>query len=103
LPVEQLYQQRPYKDQAKLTTKLQELAGGKTLPPVHIGVKSSYFEITIETLFGRYQRTTQALIQRGADKESIHAVWHSQRLPGWIVSTESKAGENQEKPAGGKI
>ncbi|HEY5683585.1 MAG TPA: type II secretion system minor pseudopilin GspK [Sulfuricaulis sp.] len=101
--VEQLYQQRPYKDQAKLTTKLQELTEGKTLPPVHMGVKSSYFEITIETLFGRYQRTTQALIQRGADKASLHTVWHSQRLPGWIVSPESKVGENPKNPDGGKL
>lgn len=101
--IEQLYQQRPYKDQAKLNTKLQELAEGKTLPPVHIGIKSSYFEITIETLFGRYQRTTQALIQRGAGKETFHTLWHSQRLPGWSVSVDIKAGENPEKPAGGKI
>jgi general secretion pathway protein K len=101
--VEELYQQRPYKDQEKLTTKLQELAGGKTLPPVHIGVKSSYFEITLETLFGRYQRTTQALILRGADKEALHTLWHSQRLPGWIANTESNAEENPKKPAGGKI
>ncbi len=101
--VEQLLQQRPYKDQAKLNAKLQELAEGKTLPPVPIGVKSSYFEITVETLFGRYQRTTQALVQRGAGKETFHALWHSQRLPGWSVSVETSAGGNPEKTAGGNI
>jgi general secretion pathway protein K len=101
--IEQLLEKRPYKDQEKLNAKIQELANGKTLPPVHIGVKSGYFEITIETLFGRYQRTTQALIQRGAGNNAFHRLWHSQRLPGWSVRTESNAGENSEKPADGNI
>jgi general secretion pathway protein K len=101
--IEQLLQQRPYKDQAKLNAKIQELANGITLPPVHIGIKSSYFEITIETLFGRYQRTTQAMIQRGAGNNTFHRLWHSQRLPGWSAGTGSNVGENPQKPAGGNI
>ena len=101
--IDQLHQQRPYKDQEKLNAKLQEVAEGKPLSSVPIGVKSSYFEISVETLFGRYQRTTQALIQRGAGKETFHHLWHSQRLPGWSAKVETKTGEKPEKTTGGNI
>ena len=78
--IEQIVSQRPYKDPAELTKKIQELAAGKNIPQAFYGIKSSYFEVTVETRFGRYQRTTQALIQRGADDSTSRVLWHSQRL-----------------------
>jgi hypothetical protein len=65
--IEQLVE-GPYKDQASLTQKLQGLAAGKQLPQAFYNVKSSYFEVTVDTLFGRYRRTTQSLIVRPGGK-----------------------------------
>lgn len=79
--IEQLMSKAPYKDQASLTQKLQELAAGKQLPQAFYGVKSSYFEVTVDTLFGRYRRTTQSLIVRRGGKGGTQVLWHSQRLP----------------------
>jgi len=78
--IETLVSERPYTDQAKLAGKLQELAAGTTLPQAFYGIKSSYFEVEVATLFGRYQRTTQALIQRSAGEAGFRTLWHSQRL-----------------------
>jgi general secretion pathway protein K len=70
----------PFTDQAKLVQRLTELAGGKALPPVSYGIKSSYFEVAIDTQFGRYQRETLALLNRPASGP-ITTLWHGQRLP----------------------
>jgi general secretion pathway protein K len=79
--IEQLMSKVPYKDQASLTQKLQELAAGKQLPQAYYNVKSNYFEVTVDTLFGRYRRTTQSLIVRPGGKGGTLVLWHSQRLP----------------------
>jgi len=78
--IEQIVAQRPYKSMEEIRAKNPGLAAGdnKTIP--FYGAKSSYFEVTVETRFGRYQRTTQALIQRGADDSTSRVLWHSQRL-----------------------
>ena len=78
--IETLMAERPYTDQAKLTSKLQALAAGATLPQAFYGITSSYFELEVTTLFGRYQRTTWALIERPVGGASFHTRWHSQRL-----------------------
>jgi general secretion pathway protein K len=101
--VESLMSDRPYTDQAKLTAKLQQLAAGNTLPQAFFGTKSSYFEVEIVTLFGRYQRTTQALIHRGAGTTGFRTLWLSQRLPYRLAGSETSSGENPDAAAGGNI
>ncbi len=91
--IEQIVSQRPYKDPADLTKKIQELAAGKDAPQAFYGIKSSYFEATVETRFGRYQRTTQALIQRGANDSTSRVLWHRQRLPTRMAASDEKPGE----------
>ncbi len=78
--IEQLMSKAPYKDPASLTQKLQELAAGNKLPQAFYGVKSSYFEVTVDTLFGRYRRTTQSLVTRAPGQGASQVLWHSQRL-----------------------
>jgi general secretion pathway protein K len=101
--IEQIVSQRPYKDQAELAKKIQELAAGKEIPPAFYGVKSSCFEVTVETRFGRYQRTTQALIQRGADDSSSRVLWHRQRLPTKMAASDEKPGEKSNTTSDGNI
>jgi general secretion pathway protein K len=98
-----LISDRPYADLAKLTPKLQQLAGAATLPQAFVGTKSSYFEVEITTLFGRHQRSTQALIQRGAGTAGFRTLWVSQRLPYRLAGPETTSGENPDTAAGGNI
>ena len=101
--IDQLIAQRPYTDQAKLVAKLQELTTGTTLPQAFFGIKSSYFEVEVTTLFGRYQRTTQALIQRSAGEAGFLTLWHSQRLFANIANSESGLEKNPDTATGGNI
>ena len=101
--VESLMSDRPYTDQAKLTAKLQQLAAGNTLPQAFFGTKSSYFEVEIATLFGRYQRTTQVLIQRGTGTAGFRTLWLSQRLPYRLADSETTSGENPDNTPNGNI
>ena len=101
--IEQIVSQRPYKDPAELTNKIQELAAGKNIPQAFYGIKSSYFEVTVETRFGRYQRTTQALIQRGADDSTSRVLWHRQRLPTRMAASDEKSGEKSNTAPDGNI
>lgn len=101
--VETLMSERPYTDQAKLVSKLQALAAGATLPQAFYGIKSSYFEVEVATLFGRYQRTTQALIQRGEGEAGFRTLWHSQRLFAKFTDSESGLDEKPDTAADGNI
>jgi general secretion pathway protein K len=101
--IDALASDRPYTDQAKLAAKLQPLAAGKTLPQAFFGIQSSYFEVEVATLFGRYQRTTQALIQRGAGAAGFRTLWISQRLPYRLAGSEPTPGENPDAAPGGNI
>jgi general secretion pathway protein K len=101
--IDALASDRPYTDQAKLAAKLQPLAAGKTLPQAFFGIQSSYFEVEVATLFGRYQRTTQALIQRGAGAAGFRTLWISQRLPYRLAGSEPTPGENPDAATGGNI
>lgn len=48
-------------------------------PKVPYDVKSAYFEVTVDTLFGRLQRRTQALLHRPANAP-VRVLWHQQQL-----------------------
>ena len=101
--IEQIVAQRPYKDPAELTKKIQELAAGKNIPQAFYGIKSSYFEVTVETQFGRYQRTTQALIHRGVDDSTSRILWHRQRLPTKMAASDATPGEKSNTTPDGNI
>lgn len=101
--IDTLEKDRPYADQAKLAAKLQAIASGTTLPPAHFGVQSSYFQVEITTLFGRYQRTTEALIQRGAGTAGFRTLWLSQRLPYPPVEADEDSGVNAASASDGNI
>jgi general secretion pathway protein K len=74
--VEQILSTRPHKD----TTALTKIFPPSVTPPSY-SLKSSFFEIEIETQFGHYQRATQALVQRGVNGGATNVLWHRQRLP----------------------
>lgn len=103
--IEQIVAQLPYKDQAELVKKIQGLATGtepsKAFSPY--GIKSSYFEVTVETRFGRYQRTTQALIHRGVDDSTSRVLWHRQRLPTKMAASDATPGEKSNTAPDGNI
>lgn len=93
---------QPYKSIEDIRTKNPQLPpASNTIAPYD--VKSSYFEVEVTTLFGRYQRTTQALIQRGAGEAGFRALWHSQRLFAKFADSDSGLGENPDTATGGNI
>lgn len=98
--IDKFIEQRPYKEAAKFSGQLQELATGlqipQNLPPY--GIQSSYFEVIVETRFGRYQRTTQALIHRSGGPAGFRVQWHSQILPGWLAVRQNNENTNAAKP-----
>lgn len=69
----------PYKEITSISQLVAKLPNNDALPPY--GVKSKYFEVTVDTLFGRYRRTTLALIRRGEGGGASRVLWHSQYLP----------------------
>jgi general secretion pathway protein K len=92
---ENLMKEAPYKSIADIRAKNPQLpTDNKTIAPY--GVQSSYFEVEVATLFGRYQRATQALIQRGAGAAGFRTLWVSQRLPSQLASPEATSGENSD-------
>jgi len=101
--IEQIVAQRPYKSTGEIRAKNPGLTAGdnKTIP--FYGIKSSYFEVTVETRFGRYQRTTQALIQRGADDSTSRILWHRQRLPTKMATSDATPGEKSNTTSDGNI
>ena len=95
-----------YKTTQEFTAKIQTLLpAGTVLPdPSTYGVKSSYFEVQIDTQFGRYRRTTVSLVNRGASAGAgtsggfSRVLWHRQVLPGL-----AKTAENPDTSASGTI
>ena len=83
--------------------KLQELAAGKKLPQAFYNVKSSYFEVTVDTLFGRYRRTTESLVVRPGGQGPSQVLWHRQRLPTNISAPTTTPNGNSPPAAGEKI
>ena len=102
--IEKIFSQQPYTDIGQLAQKVPELAtatGDAKFPPYD--VKSSYFEVTVETQFGRYQRTTQALIQRGTNDSTSRILWHRQRLPTKMATSDATPGEKSKTMSDGII
>jgi general secretion pathway protein K len=97
---QQIVAQRPFKTVPEFTAKLQPLLGAGTNPPAGntFSVTSSYFEVSIATQFGRYQRSTVSLINRGAGGGASRVLWHRQVLPGLAKTTE-----NPDTSASGNI
>src|SRR3989344_3689590 len=60
-----------------------------------------FFEIEIPPLSGRYQRSPEALIQRGAGDTGFRTLWLSQRLPYPPVEADKDSGENTEMAPNG--
>ena len=89
-----------YKSAQEFTAKIQTLLpAGTGLPDSSTyGVQSSYFEVRIDTQFGRYRRTTVSLINRGAGGGASRVLWHRQVLPGL-----AKTAENPDTSASGTI
>ncbi len=92
---QQIVAQRPFKTLPDFTAKLQPLLGAGTNPPAGntYSVTSSYFDVTINTQFGRYQRTTVSLVSRaggtGSSGGFSRVLWHRQVLPGLAKTTEN--------------
>lgn len=68
--------ENPFKDTSELKA---QLPPDVAPPKVPYDVKSAYFEVTIDSLFGRLQRRTQALLHRPA-KGSVQVLWQQQQL-----------------------
>lgn len=59
----------------------ERLPSDVALPKVPYDVKSSYFEVIVDTLFGRLQRRTQALLHRSPNAPiKIKVLWQQQQL-----------------------
>ncbi len=97
---DQLVTQRPYKSLDEIKAKNPQLPSDNIAP---YGVQSTYFVVEITTLFGRYQRTTQSLIQRGADEAGFRVLWHSQRPFASFDNSESGLDKNPDTVTGGNI
>jgi len=101
--IDQVVSQRPYKSVEDIRAKNPGLTAGDNKTTAFYGIKSSYFEVTVETRFGRYQRTTQALIQRGADDSTSRILWHRQRLPTKMATSDTAPGEKSNTTSDGNI
>jgi general secretion pathway protein K len=100
--VDNLVKEVPYKSIEDIRAKNPQLpADTKTIAPY--GVQSSYFEVEVATLFGRYQRATQALIQRGAGAAGFRTLWLSQHLPSQLTAPEANSSENPDTTPDGNI
>ena len=101
--VDQFISGRPYTDPTQVTKMLAQLLPANTKPPVGgYTNKSDYFEVNVQTQFGRYQGTSQALIQRGQGGASL-VLWHTRLLPPDIAAGLSKATKKTGTSSGGNI
>ncbi len=102
--IEQLISQRPYADLSKITQTLPPPPAGASLPSqASYGIQSNYFEVTVVTQFGRYQRVTQALIQHGAVDSASRVLWHRQLLPTKIATSSAASGDKSNTTPDGHI
>lgn len=79
-------EQQPFTNPGQLKERL---PSDVALPKVPYDVKSSYFEVTVDTSFGRLQRRTQALLHRPANTP-VKLLWQQQQL---LVSAVSDNAE----------
>ena len=81
--------ENPFSDVGQLKERL---PSDVALPKVPYDIKSSYFEVTIDTLFGRLQRQTVALLHRPSGTP-VKVLWQQRQL---LVTQESKEGDGAE-------
>lgn len=79
----------PFSDVGQLKNHLPSDAA---LPKVPYDIKSSYFEVVIDTSFGRLQRHTVALLHRPSGAP-VKILWQQRQL---LVTKESKVGDGAE-------
>jgi general secretion pathway protein K len=101
--IEKVVLQQPYKSAEDIRAKNPGLPAGDNKTTALYGVKSSYFEVTVVTQFGRYQRTTQALIQRGTNDSTSRILWHRQWLPTKMATADTTPGEKSNTTSDGNI
>jgi len=102
--VDQIVSGRPYKSLTEVTTKVQKLLDSGTKLPQEgtYATMSSYFEVDVETQFGRYRGTSLALIQRMKGGTSS-VLWHSRRLPAAIAAAVNNAAKKADTSPAGNI
>jgi general secretion pathway protein K len=102
--IEKIVSNRPYKNPAELMTKVPELAAASSKTALGpFDVKSGFFEVEIETLFGRYHGATLAMIQRQPGGGPTRVLWHRQWLPVTIAASDAKPGEKSGTTPDGNI
>ncbi len=102
--IDQIISHRPYTDLGQLTLRVPELAATTTnIKFGSYGINSSYFEVKVATLFGRYQRTTLSLVRRLPGQGGSHVLWHRQLLPANIAAAVATPIENLDVTPGEKM
>ncbi|MFQ5546281.1 MAG: type II secretion system minor pseudopilin GspK [Acidiferrobacterales bacterium] len=81
--------EKPFSDVARLKERL---PSDVALPKVPYDIKSSYFEVIVDTLFGRLQRQTVALLHRPSGTP-VKVLWQQRQL---LVTKESKGSDGAE-------
>ncbi len=81
--------EKPFSDVGQLKERL---PSDVALPKVPYDIKSSYFEVIIDTLFGRLQRQTVALLHRPSGRP-VKVLWQQRQL---LVTKESKGSDGAE-------
>lgn len=76
---EELIAEREGKPFKKKSGLKERLPSDVALPKVPYDVKSAYFEVTVDTLFGRLQRRTRALLYRPAEA-AVKILWQQRQL-----------------------
>ena len=82
-------EENPFSDVGQLK---QRLPSGIAMPKVLYDIKSSYFEVKIDTLFGRLQRQTVALLHRPSGTP-VNVLWQQRQL---LITKESKESDGPE-------
>jgi general secretion pathway protein K len=76
-PIVATRESKPLKDQADLQNLLQ----GQQLPQATYEFKTSYFHVQVTIGYGRWQRTTVALIHRQPTGQPSKVLWHQPLYP----------------------
>jgi len=101
--VDEFISGRPYTDKSQLDKMLAQLLPADTKPPAGgYQMTSNYFEVNVQSQFGRYRGTSQALIQR-AQGGASQVLWHSQRLPPEIAAALGAAVKKTDTSPAGNI
>lgn len=75
---------KPFDNKSQLIINM---PAGQKPPDVEYDVKSSYFNVNVDTQFGRLNRSYESLVYR-KDKTTSHLVWSSNRV--LLIGTEKR-------------